>query len=482
MIVLRHLRSSADEDREYAEWVDSALSAAFADIVGSDHLRTDPDSRQRYGVDALLVGHPADLVVIPADTREVAAIARLCNQHRVPLVVRGAGTGYTGGAVPVRGGIVASMERLNRILEIDDENLLAVVQPNVITRELQDAVEARGLFYPPDPASLKQSSLGGNVAECAGGPRAVKYGTTKRYVLALEAVLPTGEVIRTGSTAVKNVVGYDLTQLLVGSEGTLAILTEITLRLVPKPALQATLQATFATIDGAVQAVSALLAARVVPATVEIIDQLSLAAVEARLGRAVAPAGTGAMLIIEVDGVPGGVAEEAARVIAACRAAGALSITEADTAAERERIWEARRELSFALRALAPKKINHDLVVPRGRVPELFALVSRVRDKHRLLIPCFGHAGDGNIHVNLMVDPADVDEMARAAAAERELFEGVVALEGSISGEHGIGFAKAAFLGLELSADTMALMQRIKLAFDPNQILNPGKLWAADRS
>jgi glycolate oxidase len=459
------------------------LQQAFSHIVGASYVLIDEDSRTRYGTDALQIGHPADFVVLPGDTAAIADIARLCNERLVPLVVRGAGTGYTGGAVPVHGGVVLSMERLNRILEIDDENLLAVVQPSVITRDLQDAVEARGLFYPPDPASLKQSSLGGNVAECAGGPRAVKYGTTKRYVLALEAVLPTGEVIRTGSKAVKNVVGYDLTQLLVGSEGTLAIITEITLRLVPKPAVQATLQATFASIEAAVDAVSRVLASRVVPATVEIIDQESLAAVERRLNRPVAPSGTNAMLIIEVDGVPGGVAEEAERVMEACRQAGAITVARAQDEAERERIWEARRELSFALRALAPRKINHDLVVPRGRVPQLFALVRRVREKYRLLIPCFGHAGDGNIHVNLMVNPDDADEMRRAAAAERELFEGVVALEGSISGEHGIGFAKAPFLALELSADTIALMQRVKVAFDPNQILNPGKLWsAADRS
>ena len=459
--------------------MDADLIAAFRRIVGAEHVRTDATALTQYGVDALQIGHPADLVLLPADTSEVAAIARLCNDQRVPLTVRGAGTGYTGGAVPVRGGVVVSMERLNRILDVDEENLLAVVQPAVITRDLQDAVEARGLFYPPDPASLKQSSLGGNVAECAGGPRAVKYGTTKRYVLALEAVLPTGEIIRTGSKAVKNVVGYDLTQLLVGSEGTLAIVTEITLRLVPKPAVQATLQATFDSIDAAVRAVSGLLAARVVPATIEIIDQQSLEAVQQRIGRAVAPPGTGAMLIIEVDGVPGGVAEEAERVLHACSASGALSVAKAETAADRDRIWEARRELSFALRALAPRKINHDLVVPRGRVPQLFDLVGRVRAKYGLLIPCFGHAGDGNIHVNLMVDPANTDEMRRAAAAERELFEGVVALEGSISGEHGIGFSKAPFLGLELSPETIALMQRIKLAFDPNEVLNPGKMWSA---
>jgi glycolate oxidase len=446
-------------------------------IVGETHVRTDAAALDAYGRDALQIGHAAELVLLPGDVAEIARITRVCNERYVPLVVRGAGTGYTGGAVPLHGGVVLSMERLNRIVEIDEENLLAVVQPNVITRDLQEAVEARGLFYPPDPASLTQSSLGGNVAECAGGPRAVKYGTTKRYVLALQAVLPTGEIVRTGSKAVKSVVGYDLTQLLVGSEGTLAIITEITLRLVPKPAVQSTLQATFADVTAAVRAVSMLLAARVVPSTIEIIDRESLAAVERRMQRQMAPAGTGAMLIIEVDGVAGGVAEEATRVMTACESAGATTVRRATTAEERDAIWEARRELSFALRALAPRKINHDLVVPRGRVPQLFDLVDHVRRKYRLLIPCFGHAGDGNIHVNLMVDPADADEMERAAAAEQELFEGVVALEGSISGEHGIGFAKARYLGLELSPDVIALMKRIKHAFDPNGILNPGKMW-----
>ena len=454
---------------------------SFAAVVGEAYTRTDRESLEAYGRDALQIGHPADLVVVPADTQEIAAVATLCSRYRLPLVVRGAGTGYTGGAVPVHGGVVVSMERLNRILAIDEVNLLAVVQPHVITRTLQDAVEAKGLFYPPDPASLKQSSIGGNVAECAGGPRAVKYGTTRRYVLALEAVLPTGEIIRTGSKAVKNVVGYDLTQLLVGSEGTLAIITEITLRLVPKPAVQATLQATFVDIEPAVDAVSRLLAARVVPATIEIIDRVSLGAVERHIGRPLAPAGTGAMLIIEVDGVPAGVDEEALRVLDACRAAGATEVRRAASAAERDAIWEARRELSYALRALKPKKINHDVVVPRGRVPALFALIRGLQERHRLLIPAFGHAGDGNIHVNLMVDPDDADEMRRADLAERELFEGVVRLEGSISGEHGIGFAKAKYLGLELSAETIALMARVKAAFDPHGILNPGKQWEAGR-
>ncbi len=453
------------------------MHAALVAAVGPEWVHTDPALCLSYGTDALLQGRPADVVVLPAEAAQVAAVMRLCHSRRVPLVVRGAGSGYTGGAVPVRGGVVLGMDRFNRILDIDSENLLAIVQPNVITGDLQDAVEARGLFYPPDPASLRQCTLGGNVAECAGGPRAVKYGTTRRYVLALEAVLPTGEVVRTGSKAVKNVVGYDLTQLLLGSEGTLAIITEITLRLVPQPEVQATLRASFADVRAAVDAVIGITHARVVPATLELVDATSLAAVEQRLGRTVVPTGTGALLIVEVDGVPGAVQEEIERVHAACLAAGAQHVRRATSDAERTEVWEARRELSYALRALAPRKINHDVVVPRGRIPQLFELVARLREHYRLLIPCFGHAGDGNIHVNLMVDPANLDEMARAAAAERELFAGVVALEGSISGEHGIGFAKARYLGLELSPDVIALMQRVKAAFDPHGILNPGKIW-----
>jgi glycolate oxidase len=455
------------------------LHAALVTVTGAEWARGDAASRLAYGTDALQRGTAADLVLIPGTVEEVAHITRLCHDQRAPLVVRGAGTGYTGGSVPVRGGVLVSMERFDRILEIDGANLLTVVQPNVLTGQLHDAVEARGLFYPPDPASSKISALGGNVAESAGGPRAVKYGTTRRYVLALQAVLPTGEVIRTGSKAVKNVVGYDLTQLLVGSEGTLAIITEITLRLLPKPPARATLQATFRDIGDAVGGVTALLEAGVLPATVEIIDAGSLRAVERHLGRAVAPPDTGGMLLLEVDGVPAGVEEEAGLVEDACRRAGALTVARAASGEERHRLWEARRELSYALRAAAPRKINHDVSVPRGRVPQLFDLVSRLERDHQLFMPCFGHAGDGNIHVNIMVDPARADEMRRAETAARALFEGVVALEGSISGEHGIGFAKAPYLGLELAPDVIGLMRRVKAAFDPRGILNPGKIWEA---
>src|SRR5687768_4034208 len=290
------------------------------EVVGADHATQDPAALSAYAADALGQGHPPELVVRPGSTADLAAVARLCNEYRVPLVVRGAGTGYAGGAVPARGGVVVSMERMNRILEIDETNLLAIVEPNVITAELQRAVEKVGLFYPPDPASLEMSALGGNVAECAGGPRAFKYGTTKRYVLALEAVLPTGEIINTGSKAVKNVVGYDLTQLLVGSEGTLAIVTKITLRLIPMPPAQAAMLAVFSDIAGAVGAVTGLIQARVVPSAIELIDERSLSAVHEHLGRRLVSGNPAALLIVEVDGVPSAVEEEIRRVGEACTA------------------------------------------------------------------------------------------------------------------------------------------------------------------
>ncbi|HEY8548902.1 MAG TPA: FAD-linked oxidase C-terminal domain-containing protein [Vicinamibacterales bacterium] len=458
--------------------MDAEFLSALRHVVGADHVLTDDDSRQRYGTDALKRGSPADVVVIPANTAEVSAVARLCHAARVPIVPRGAGTGYTGGAVPVRGGVVLSLERFTRILEIDTRNLLAIVEPGVITGTLQDAVEAVGLFYPPDPASLRESSIGGNVAECAGGPRAFKYGTTRRYILGLEAVLADGTVIRTGGKTVKNVVGYDLTQLLVGSEGTLAIVTAIIVRLIPLPAARAALRATFATVQEAVAAVDRMVEKRIVPAALELIDRVSLDALHRYLGTArLAPAGTEALLVVEVDGSPEAVGAEIVAVEEACRECRATDIRRARDEAEREEVWRARRELSYALRTVAAWKYNHDIVVPKGRIPELFALIERLRRESGLLIPSFGHVGDGNIHVNIMVDAADPETRARVAVTERALFQGVVALEGSITGEHGVGFSKAPYLPLELTPQTIAVMKRVKQAFDPEGILNPGKIF-----
>ncbi len=458
--------------------VTSAALASLTAIVGAANTRTDADALLAYGTDALKRGRAADIVLLPADTAQVAAIARICAQHRINMVPRGAGTGYTGGAVPTQGGVVISLERMNRILEIDESNLVAVVEPCVITGDLQDAVERVGLFYPPDPASLRISTIGGNVAECAGGPQAFKYGTTKRYVLGLEAVLPTGEVVRTGGKSVKNVVGYDLTGLLVGSEGTLAITTRIILRLIPKPPAHATIRATFPSVSAAAAAVNNIVRLRVVPAALELIDGDSLEAVGRNLDdRSLAPEGTAALLLIEVDGMGESIAQESRLVEQACVEAGATEVLRARDEEQRINLWRVRRELSLSLKMVASLKFNHDVVVPKGRIPDLFALVARMKSDYQLRIPCFGHAGDGNIHVNIMVDANDAEEIRRAHVAEGVLFAGVIALEGSISGEHGIGFSKAPYLPLELSEEEIALMKRVKRAFDPDGILNPGKIF-----
>jgi glycolate oxidase len=455
----------------------ASLVADLTAVVGEAHVLLSEADRLRYGTDGMKRGVPADVVVLPADVHDVARIARICHDTRTPMVPRGAGTGYTGGAVPIAGGVVISLERLNRILEIDEASLLAVVEPNVITGDLQDAVERVGLFYPPDPASLRQSVIGGNVAECAGGPRAFKYGVTKQYVLGLEAVMPNGEVIETGGRSVKNVVGYDLTHLLTGSEGTLAIITKVILRLIPKPPAVVTMRATFPSVAAAVDAVARLLRARVVPAALELADGECLAAVTRYLGGGrLAPDGTAALLLIEVDGLPEQVAAEADRVTTACRDGGATELLRSASEEERQELWRVRRELSPALKTIKPVKYNHDVVVPKGRIVELFALVDRIRDAFAVQIPCFGHAGDGNIHVNIMVEDRD-DERRRAHEAEEMLFRGVVALGGSISGEHGIGLAKAKFLGLELTPPTIEIMRQVKRAFDPHGILNPGKIF-----
>ncbi|MGI8671115.1 MAG: FAD-binding oxidoreductase, partial [Luteitalea sp.] len=441
-----------------------ALDASFLDAlraaVGAAHVSIDDEQRRQYGMDALKKGRPADVVVHPGSPEEVSAVLAACSAHRVPVVPRGGGTGYTGGAVPTAGGVVLALDRLDRILEIDELNLLAVVECHVITGDLQRAVEAVGLFYPPDPASLATSTIGGNVAECAGGPRAFKYGVTKRYILGLEAVLASGEIIHTGGKSVKNVVGYDLTQLLTGSEGTLAVITKVIVRLIPLPPTQVTLRASFVDIGAAVAAVTNLIRARVIPSALELIDADSLEAVARQLEtRALAPPGTGAILLLEVDGLEQAAREEARRVDQSCREAGATEVLVAHDQATRDELWRVRRALSTSLKVLAPIKINHDVVVHRGRVPELFALIARIKRDYRLLIPCFGHVGDGNIHVNMLLDPADEDMIARSHAAEQVLFEGVVALEGSISGEHGIGFSKLPFLHLERTPSEIDLLR-----------------------
>jgi glycolate oxidase len=368
------------------------------------------------------------------------------------------------------------MERFNRILSIDQDNLIVKVEPGVITAHLQEEVEKLGLFYPPDPASIHISSIGGNVAECAGGLRAVKYGVTRDYVLGLEVVLPTGEIIKTGVETSKGVVGYDLTRLIVGSEGTLAVITSVTLRLIPKPATKKTMMAFFHDISSAAETVSHMIRNKIVPTTLEFMDRLSIDCVRNEMGLSI-PDETGALLLIEVDGDEDLTDRDAKRVQDICVRSGAILFQAASGKEEAERLWEARRGISPALLTLRPGKVSQDIVVPRSRMPHLISFLEQLGEKYELPIPAFGHAGDGNIHVNIMLDKGIPKEVENANAAVKDLFGKVIELGGTISGEHGIGLTKAPYMEMEISTPALELMWRLKNAFDPKGILNPGKIF-----
>ncbi len=442
-------------------------------IVGAGNLYTAPEDLVVYSYDATQRESPPWAVARPASAQEVSRILMLANRELFPVVPRGAGTGMSGGSVPVRGGLVLSFERMNRILEIDEDNFLAVVEPGVVTGDLQREVEARGLFYPPDPASHQFCTIGGNVAEDAGGLRAVKYGVTKDYVLGLEVVLPTGEIIRTGARTAKSVAGYDLTRLIVGSEGTLGIATRIIVKLLALPESVRTISAFFNAADKAAVAASAIIADRILPRALEFVDRSALRAVESYLKEDIS-GGAAALLLVEVDGPAESSAREMTRVEEIVTRAGAARITKARTEADRELIWKARRSISPALYTIKPKKVNEDIVVPRSKIPDILRAIDEIAERHKLLIANFGHAGDGNIHTNIMVDEAD---LPKTGAAVKEIFEATLRLGGSISGEHGIGLSKAPYLPMELSADTLGAMKKIKRALDPNNILNPGKIF-----
>jgi glycolate oxidase len=365
---------------------------------------------------------------------------------------------------------------MNRILQIDTENLLAVVEPGVITYHLQQEVEKIGLFYPPDPASLKSSTIGGNVAECAGGPRAVKYGVTKDYVLGLEVVLPTGEIISTGVQTVKSVVGYDLTKLLVGSEGTLGIITKIILRLLPLPKAKRTMLAMFPNIEAAAITVSQIISSRIIPTTLEFMDNATIRCVEDYLHMGL-PVEAGALLIIEVDGAPEALTGEIEEIQKICLTNRAIETKVAKDDKEAEELWKARRAVSSAVVKLNPTKINEDVTVPRAKVANLLRQMEAIARKHNLIIVNFGHAGDGNIHVNVLIDRRKPGEEERAQIAVKEIFEAALGMGGTLSGEHGIGITKAPYLAMELGDMGVEVMKRIKQSFDPNNILNPGKIF-----
>jgi glycolate oxidase len=453
----------------------SALKA-LAEIVGPSHVKTAEETLAEYGADASRLSSMPDAVVFPGNSRQVSRILALAGETGFPVIPRGAGSGMTGGAVPVRGGLVMAMRRFDRILAIDQDNLIARVEPGVITAHLQEVVEAVGLFYPPDPASLHISTIGGNVAECAGGLRAVKYGVTRDYVLGLEVVLPTGDIIHTGVETMKGVAGYDLTRLITGSEGTLAVITGITLRLVPKPAGRKTMIAFFPDVSAAVQTVSDIIRNRIIPSILEFLDRICINCVNQEMGLDM-PQGARAMLLIEVDGDEMHVAQDVEIIEKVCRRQGAIQFEAAAGNEAAERLWEARRNVSPALFRLNPHKISEDVVVPRSRMPELGDFLGDLTVKHGLPIAAFGHAGDGNIHVNIMLDRKAPGQVETANIVVRELFGQVIRMGGTITGEHGIGITKAPYLGMEISHAGIQLMRRIKDAFDPKGILNPGKIF-----
>lgn len=453
--------------------LDSSALKELKRIVGSAHLFTSPEERTVYSYDATRASALPGAVARPATTEEVRRIVALANIAGFPVIPRGAGTGMSGGSVPVQGGVVLSFERMNRIVEIDGKNRLAVVQPGVITGDLHREVESHGLFYPPDPASSAFCTIGGNVAECAGGLRAVKYGVTRDYVLGLEVVLPTGEIIRTGSRTHKSVAGYDLTRLMVGSEGTLGVATEILLRLVPLPESVQTLAAFFDDAGSALAVLPLITAAGITPRALEFVDAGALRAAEDHLDYHPS-GGAGAMLLIETDGHAAAARGEMERISELCGQSGARHILHAGSKEERDGLWKLRRSISPALYALKPRKLNEDIVVPLSRIGDILSEIDGIAKQQGLLIVNFGHAGDGNIHVNVMYED---DERGRAEQAVLEILAAVVRMQGSITGEHGIGLSKAKYLPLEAGQDAIAAMRKIKHALDPKNILNPGKIF-----
>ncbi|MBI4849244.1 MAG: FAD-binding protein [Nitrospirae bacterium] len=442
-----------------------------------ERLSTDKEDLFCYGFDASSMQGAPSAIVKPVSTDEVSKVVAYANKQRTPVVPRGAGTGMTGGSVPLNDAIILSLDGMNRILDIDDRNMIAVVEPGVINGYLQEKLEGKGLFYPPDPASMNFCTLGGNVAENAGGPRAIKYGVTRDYVLGLEVVLPDGRVMMTGGKTYKNVVGYDLTRLIVGSEGTLCVVTKIFLKILPMPEETVTLLCTYSRLDEAASAITKITSSGIIPRVLEFMDEESVRAVENYKNFGL-PLDAEAMLLVEVDGSHAAAMQDAEKIAKICTSQnGQVSIAE-DMFAQ-QRLWEARRAISPALYRIKPTKINEDIVVPRGRIPEMLQSLRAISERYNLKIVNFGHAGDGNIHVNVMTDKNDREEYERAGKAVEDIFKATLKLEGTISGEHGVGLTKKQFLGMELSETSIEMMKAVKNIFDPNGIMNPGKIFQA---
>jgi glycolate oxidase len=456
-----------------------SVRASLREILGAENVIVDPEKVEPYGQDAVKEKFPPEAVLFPRTAEDVAAILRLANEANFPVTARGGGVGYSGGAVPVNGGVVIGTDRMNAIKHISPDDLYVVTEPGVTTFALQQAVEAHGLFYPPDPASYRDSFIGGNIAENAGGMRSAKYGVTKHYVLGLQVVTPTGDIIRAGGLTSKNVAGFDLTGLICGSEGMLGIITEATLKLLPLPQATRTVRATFRSMTEACACVARFSRARITPVAIEVLDRNAIRAVESEYAFGLA-ADAGALLLVSVDGSVEQVEQEANIVENVLREGGGFDIVRANTREDEDRLWDVRRALSPAIKKFGTLKFNEDVVVPRSRVPELIERVEQIGIRFNTFVVNFGHAGDGNIHVNFMCDREDADAVRRARSAVRETFAAAVELGGTISGEHGIGYVKAPYLDMAIDVPTMETMRRIKRALDPNGILNPGKMFIGE--
>ena len=449
----------------------------FTSIVGSENIYSDKAHLIAYSYDATREHFEPDAVIFPRDEADISEVLKYCNEHKIVIVPRGAGSGFTGGALPSSGGIVLAMEKhMNKILEIDVKNMVAIVQPGVINMDLQRAVEEIGLFYPPDPASQEYSTLGGNVSENAGGMRAAKYGITKDYVMATRAVLPNGDIIKAGKRTIKDVAGYNISGILIASEGTLAVLSEITLRLIPKPKLTKTAMGIFPTVNDAMEAVYKTMASGITPVAMEFLDNLTIRAVEKTFNKGL-PVDAGALLVTDVDGnLEDDLDFQLAKIEEVFKENGCSEFKRAADDKEAADIWFARRNASPALSVYGSKKLNEDVTVPRAVLPELLEKFYAIADKYEINIPCFGHTGDGNVHTNVMVDGSDPEQVKIAYQAIEEVFQATIDLGGTLSGEHGIGLAKAPYMSMAFTEEEMNLFKSIKMAFDPNNILNPAKM------
>jgi glycolate oxidase len=447
---------------------------ALTQIVGSENIYDDKAHMIAYSYDATRTRYEPDAVVFPRHEQDVSDILKYCNKHKIVITPRGAGSGFTGGALPANGGIILAMEKhMNKILEIDTENMVAVVQPGVINMDLQKKAESQGLFYPPDPASEEYSTLGGNVSENAGGMRAAKYGITKDFVMALRAVRANGDIIRAGKRTIKDVAGYNTAGILIASEGTLAILTELTLKLIPKPKYKKTYMGIFPSVDNAMNAVFKSLSAGANPVAMEFLDKLVIEALIEKLGVDL-PTDAGAVLVGDVDGnVTQEVEFQLKTLEESFRENGATEFKIAKDDDQAKELWYARKNASQSITIFGNKKLNEDISVPRSMLPKALEKIYEIGDRYNFKVPCFGHAGDGNIHVNVMIDISQLDEGHKCI---EEIFEMVVEMGGTLSGEHGIGTSKAPFMGIAFSDEEMQLFRDIKKAFDPNNILNPSKM------